>query len=233
MTGLRPPAQTPLPLGHQVVPVVVLVDSRMVSNALSLSPHHSRATQLVLLPQLLPALASPLFPCVFISLKLLPFLLSRALLHLLTCLTWASAPTMLTSLVRAEREPRRVSKFSSEGPFEAAVAPPVAPGEVPRVNPLNQRPYSRRYATLYESRRKLPVWQYLDAVQDALEKNQVIVIEGETGSGKTTQVCDCQTEARVLTYFCVYSSASLSALPICLRSCCVCFAACLSFANAE
>lgn len=86
---------------------------------------------------------------------------------------------------RSERP--RVSRFSSAPP-EVPVAADAPAGGPPRVNPLNGRPYSRRYGEIYEGRKKLPVWGYLDSVQDLLEKNQVIVIEGETGSGKTTQI---------------------------------------------
>lgn len=55
-------------------------------------------------------------------------------------------------------------------------------------NPLNGKPYSRRYHEIAAGRRKLPVWQFLDTIHAALSANQVIVIEGETGSGKTTQI---------------------------------------------
>lgn len=94
--------------------------------------------------------------------------------------------------VGAVREGRRRG-FSSEpdaavAAAAAAVPAAAAPVEAPKWNPLNGKPYSRRYAELYEGRKRLPVWQYLDAIQDNLEKCQVIVIEGETGSGKTTQI---------------------------------------------
>ena len=34
----------------------------------------------------------------------------------------------------------------------------------------------------------LPVWEYRDKFFDLLNKNQTIVLVGETGSGKTTQI---------------------------------------------
>jgi pre-mRNA-splicing factor ATP-dependent RNA helicase DHX15/PRP43 len=70
----------------------------------------------------------------------------------------------------------------------AEPAAALATEALPTVNPLNRRPYSRRYYELAEGRRKLPVWQFLDTIKRELEANQVIVIEGETGSGKTTQI---------------------------------------------
>lgn len=39
-----------------------------------------------------------------------------------------------------------------------------------------------------QQRRMLPVYGHRDAIISALEKHQVIVMCGETGSGKTTQV---------------------------------------------
>lgn len=39
-----------------------------------------------------------------------------------------------------------------------------------------------------ESRANLPIYEYRDNIIDAIDQNQVVVISGETGSGKTTQV---------------------------------------------
>ncbi|GAA6065157.1 putative ATP-dependent RNA helicase DHX57, partial [Tachysurus ichikawai] len=47
---------------------------------------------------------------------------------------------------------------------------------------------SRRYASMQEQRVKLPVWDKKHNILDALEKNQVLVISGMTGCGKTTQI---------------------------------------------
>jgi pre-mRNA-splicing factor ATP-dependent RNA helicase DHX15/PRP43 len=59
---------------------------------------------------------------------------------------------------------------------------------LPVVNPLNGRPFSKRYYEILETRKKLPVWQFLDRLDADLKANQVVVVEGETGSGKTTQI---------------------------------------------
>ena len=48
--------------------------------------------------------------------------------------------------------------------------------------------HSPRYYELLRSRKKLPVYEYLDAIESKLKQHQVIVVEGETGSGKTTQI---------------------------------------------
>ena len=36
---------------------------------------------------------------------------------------------------------------------------------------------------------ELPVWEHKDKFMELLMNNQVVVLVGETGSGKTTQVC--------------------------------------------
>ena len=58
----------------------------------------------------------------------------------------------------------------------------------PGNNPLNNRPYSKKYHEILKQRKKLPVWEQKDEFKDMLKKNQTIVLVGETGSGKTTQI---------------------------------------------
>lgn len=55
-------------------------------------------------------------------------------------------------------------------------------------NPINGKPYSKRYYEILEQRKNLPVFGYLDKLNDLLKENDVIIVEGETGSGKTTQI---------------------------------------------
>ncbi|XP_051946382.1 putative ATP-dependent RNA helicase DHX57 [Xyrauchen texanus] len=47
---------------------------------------------------------------------------------------------------------------------------------------------SRRYTSMQEQRQKLPAWLKREAILECLDKNQVLVISGMTGCGKTTQV---------------------------------------------
>ncbi|KAF1783016.1 P-loop containing nucleoside triphosphate hydrolase [Phytophthora cactorum] len=77
------------------------------------------------------------------------------------------------------KKKKRKSRFSD--------APPAAAPDA-GVNPLTGAPFSARYQTLLAQRQKLPVHQFLDQIQDAVKAHQVIVVEGETGSGKTTQI---------------------------------------------
>ncbi|CAH2090225.1 unnamed protein product [Euphydryas editha] len=47
---------------------------------------------------------------------------------------------------------------------------------------------NNRYNRMMSDRRKLPAWQKRQEILDAMKKSQVIVISGETGCGKSTQV---------------------------------------------
>ncbi|KAE8996880.1 putative pre-mRNA-splicing factor ATP-dependent RNA helicase [Phytophthora rubi] len=78
-----------------------------------------------------------------------------------------------------DKKKKRKSRFSD--------APPALSADG-GVNPLTGAPFSARYQTLLATRQKLPVHQFLEQIQDAVKQNQVIVVEGETGSGKTTQI---------------------------------------------
>ncbi|GBG23781.1 ATP-dependent RNA helicase dhx8, partial [Hondaea fermentalgiana] len=55
-------------------------------------------------------------------------------------------------------------------------------------NPLTGQPFSEKYRKILAKRKELPVFQFLDDVETKLRENRVIVVEGETGSGKTTQI---------------------------------------------
>jgi HrpA-like RNA helicase len=55
-------------------------------------------------------------------------------------------------------------------------------------NPWNGQAYSAQYYKILETRKTLPVWEQREQFYDYLKNNQVIVLQGETGSGKTTQV---------------------------------------------
>lgn len=58
----------------------------------------------------------------------------------------------------------------------------------PVLNPYTSRPYSAKYFEILEKRRTLPVWQQKAEFLNILAKNQTMILVGETGSGKTTQV---------------------------------------------
>lgn len=56
------------------------------------------------------------------------------------------------------------------------------------LNPNNGIPYTARYHDLLKKRSQLPVWEYRDKFMEILNTHQNLVLVGETGSGKTTQI---------------------------------------------
>uniref|UniRef100_A0A7S3DUD6 RNA helicase n=1 Tax=Entomoneis paludosa TaxID=265537 RepID=A0A7S3DUD6_9STRA len=50
------------------------------------------------------------------------------------------------------------------------------------------KPYSSRYYSILEGREKLPVYLFKEKLIQAVKDNQIVICEGETGSGKTTQI---------------------------------------------
>jgi len=56
------------------------------------------------------------------------------------------------------------------------------------INPFTGYAYSQKYHSILKNRVKLPVYNFKDDLIKSVNSNQVIVVEGETGSGKTTQI---------------------------------------------
>lgn len=56
------------------------------------------------------------------------------------------------------------------------------------MNRWNGRAYSARYYEILEKRKSLPVWQQKEEFFRVLKDSQTLILVGETGSGKTTQV---------------------------------------------
>lgn len=56
------------------------------------------------------------------------------------------------------------------------------------INPYNNKEYSTRYQEILSKRRDLPVYSKRAEFAKMLRKNQFVVLVGETGSGKTTQI---------------------------------------------
>ncbi|PIL32647.1 hypothetical protein GSI_05351 [Ganoderma sinense ZZ0214-1] len=56
------------------------------------------------------------------------------------------------------------------------------------VNPFTRQPHSPQYKKILEGRKKLPVFGQMDEFLKMFTNNQIIVMVGETGSGKTTQI---------------------------------------------
>ncbi|KAF7966241.1 hypothetical protein HWV62_39435 [Athelia sp. TMB] len=56
------------------------------------------------------------------------------------------------------------------------------------LNPFTKQPHSAQYKKILEGRKKLPVFAQMDEFYKMFSNNQIIVMVGETGSGKTTQI---------------------------------------------
>jgi pre-mRNA-splicing factor ATP-dependent RNA helicase DHX15/PRP43 len=56
------------------------------------------------------------------------------------------------------------------------------------INPLTRTPYSQRYFDIASKTAQLPVAEYRDRIVETVRANQTMVLVGETGSGKTTQI---------------------------------------------
>ncbi|XP_005178810.2 ATP-dependent RNA helicase DHX15 homolog [Musca domestica] len=69
-----------------------------------------------------------------------------------------------------------------------ALGPVTAPKQAGSMNPFTLRPYSQRFHQLYKKRITLPVFEYQTDFMRLLNNHQCIVLVGETGSGKTTQI---------------------------------------------
>ncbi|KAH8304528.1 hypothetical protein KR059_011755, partial [Drosophila kikkawai] len=90
----------------------------------------------------------------------------------------------------------RESEASSSAAAAASAAGTVAQilggfvpnKQPPTMNPLTNKPYSQRYQNLYKKRISLPVFEYQADFMRLLSQHQCIVLVGETGSGKTTQI---------------------------------------------
>ncbi|KAL6223386.1 hypothetical protein ACLB2K_006773 [Fragaria x ananassa] len=65
------------------------------------------------------------------------------------------------------------------------------------INRWTGKPYSQRYYEILEKRKTLPVWHQKEEFFQALKKSQSLILVGETGSGKTTQIPQFVLEAVV------------------------------------
>ena len=61
-------------------------------------------------------------------------------------------------------------------------------GNDSKINPWTDKPYSEEYFRILSQREKLPVYEFKNEVIDAVRRSKITIIEGSTGSGKTTQI---------------------------------------------
>lgn len=55
-------------------------------------------------------------------------------------------------------------------------------------NKYTGKPYSKKYYEILAKRKTLPAWESKNELFELLGENQVVILKGETGSGKTTQI---------------------------------------------
>ena len=72
-------------------------------------------------------------------------------------------------------------------PSQASVPKPTKRAK-PEQNPYTKIPYSQRYFKLLSERSKLPAHEAKPLLLSLLEEHNILIIQGETGSGKTTQI---------------------------------------------
>ncbi|KAJ3553686.1 hypothetical protein NM688_g3478 [Phlebia brevispora] len=56
------------------------------------------------------------------------------------------------------------------------------------LNPFTKQPHTAQYRKILETRKKLPVFAQMEEFYKTFNEHQVILMVGETGSGKTTQI---------------------------------------------
>jgi len=69
-------------------------------------------------------------------------------------------------------------------------------------NGVPQMPYSVVNQELLPFRQTLPIWRMKDDIVNSINSNQVVIISGDTGSGKTTQVTCFINKTRDLRLYC-------------------------------
>ncbi|KAG5929652.1 hypothetical protein E4U53_002402 [Claviceps sorghi] len=89
---------------------------------------------------------------------------------------------------RDGQRPQTKPKPSRPAAERSDPSPPL-PARLPG-GKRSRHPSETEDAALLQTREKLPIWQYRSRIQDALRgsDNRVLVLVGETGSGKSTQV---------------------------------------------
>lgn len=98
---------------------------------------------------------------------------------------------------RARKKARRAAGLESEDEEEEAAAAAMVEQAIAEIRAANDKPNVSGQVpdsdgpdakSLEEVRKSLPVYPFRQALLDAVEEHQVVIIVGETGSGKTTQI---------------------------------------------
>ena len=88
----------------------------------------------------------------------------------------------------------KIAKINGGGFSSSTVSGSIIGGG-PGINSWTGRPYSQRYHEILVKRRGLPVWHQKEEFLQVFKSNQTVILIGETGSGKTTQIPQFVLEA--------------------------------------
>ncbi|ORZ34237.1 putative pre-mRNA splicing factor RNA helicase [Catenaria anguillulae PL171] len=108
----------------------------------------------------------------------------------------ASSSSSSSSRAKFQKKPvinLQTAPTPTSGPFAgmtpgATTADQAVRLEDGEVNPFTGRKFTKQYRDIMKKRRELPVAQQRQEFLDLVQKNQIVVFVGETGSGKTTQI---------------------------------------------
>ena len=90
---------------------------------------------------------------------------------------------------------RKIDLDDDAGAKASKMAAAVGSASNPATNPLTGRAFSQNYYKILEKRVGLPVYEFKEQFQKCVAENQIVVLVGETGSGKTTQITQFLVDA--------------------------------------
>ena len=91
----------------------------------------------------------------------------------------AACRALVAAMKRSFEGDSSSAEIDEERAFENAIA-----SSGTTLNPWTNKPYSSRYYEILAKRKQLPVYEFKEALERTVRENQVVIIEGETGSGR-------------------------------------------------